>query len=297
MCNHVLVVHARARCMHARAGRARFFTHESWHRLDLLLQPNSRAYVLVLLGMRSRLYAPSCRSIQTLLQRHRDRGIRPQQAARRGSSTTESLACDKFVHGSSEYHGNGDSELNTAARARDSWFNGMHAPTPGTHSLRDADLYGTLHEKHVRLSPETLAAMYDDVRDRTLRSLGDLEDMQLVGEMESSLNPMIWAVGHNAHFYETMVVRLLWPNMQVRSRWSQLLPPYRPTCCLTACFPADRFTRQGLCLMGGTWMLRLTRFVSTIRIAGTAKGSRKCRVERTEATHLSRRSSTAIGTE
>ena len=151
------------------------------------------------------------------------RGARRQaMMPTRLSSTNQNLASDGPVRAAA-HHGNGDSELHTGARARDSWFNGMHAPIPGTHSLRDADLYGTLQEKHVRLSPETLVAMYDDVRDRTLRSLGDLEDTQLVGEMESSLNPMIWAVGHNAHFYETMVVRLLWPKMQVRSRCSSEL--------------------------------------------------------------------------
>ena len=132
------------------------------------------------------------------------------------ASAGKPVAHDEFVRPSR--CGNGDSEENTGLRARDSWFNGMHAPIPGMQSLRDADLYGTLHEKHVRLSPEALIAMYADVRDRTIRSLGELEDTQLVGEMESSLNPMIWAVGHNAHFYETMVVRLLWPNMQVRAQ-------------------------------------------------------------------------------
>lgn len=181
--------------------------------------------MLALVSQRmQRPYSTSCISIRTLLQLPRkcvpgSSSIRLLQARWGSSSTTES---PEFEHeldrGSSEYHGNGDSELNAGVRARDSWFNGMHAPTPGTHSLRDADLYGTLHEKHVRLPVETLAAMYDDVRDRTLRSLGDLEDTQLVGEMEPSLNPMIWAVGHNAHFYETMVVRLLWPNMKVRYR-------------------------------------------------------------------------------
>ena len=83
-------------------------------------------------------------------------------------------------------HGNGDSERNTGLRGRDKWFNGMHAPTPATHALVDADLYGTLKEKHTRLSPTQLCAMYDDVRDRTLRALGSLEDIQMHGEIESS---------------------------------------------------------------------------------------------------------------
>lgn len=144
----------------------------------------------------------------------RIRSYRGNKFASSGRRTP--AAFDNFVQPSR--YGNGDSEQNTGVRARDAWFNGMHAPTPGMQSLRDADLYGTLREKHVRLSPEALVAMYADVRDRTIRSLGDLEDTQLVGEMESSLNPMIWAVGHNAHFYETMVVRLLWPNMQVRAQ-------------------------------------------------------------------------------
>ena len=119
-------------------------------------------------------------------------------------------------------HGNGDSERNTGLHGRDKWFNGMHAPTPATHALVDADLYGTLKEKHTRLSPTQLCAMYDDVRDRTLRSLGSLEDIQMHGDVESSLNPMVWALGHNAHFYETMVVRLLYPKRRIHTPGSLL---------------------------------------------------------------------------
>ena len=54
--------------------------------------------------------------------------------------------------------GNGDTEVHSAAGiARDRWFHGMHAP-PATAAtpLADADLYGTLAEKHVRLAPAAL---------------------------------------------------------------------------------------------------------------------------------------------
>ena len=114
-------------------------------------------------------------------------------------------------------HRNGDSEANTGRHARDRWFNGMHAPTPGQHPLVEADLYGTLREKHIRLSPAALTLMYADVRDRTMRAMGGLDEGQLHGEVEASLNPMIWAMGHTAHFYETMVVRLLEPARPIHT--------------------------------------------------------------------------------
>ena len=44
-------------------------------------------------------------------------------------------------------------------------------------------------------------------------SIDGLSDEQLVGLMESSVNPMVWAIGHCAHFYETMVLRLLQPGL------------------------------------------------------------------------------------
>ena len=136
--------------------------------------------------------------------------------------STEASQRPDFLPSNTARTGNGDTETNTGVRARDAWFNGLHAPSPGGHALRDADLYGTLHEKHTVLPPSVLAAMYDDVRDRTLRSLGDLEDTQMQGEMEASLNPMVWALGHNAHFYETMVVRLLWPTRAIHTPGSLL---------------------------------------------------------------------------
>jgi hypothetical protein len=48
--------------------------------------------------------------------------------------------------------------------------------------------------------------MYADVRERTVRTLGGLSEAQLLGAPESSLNPMVWVIGHTAHFYEAMVL-------------------------------------------------------------------------------------------
>jgi hypothetical protein len=108
--------------------------------------------------------------------------------------------------------------------------------------LTSMDLYGTLAQKHVCLSREQLLQMYADVsaiitmsrttreavcvfwgvggaridwrgwvqvRERTMRAMDGLDEQQLSGEsdgVEPSLNPMVWALGHTAHFYETMGV-------------------------------------------------------------------------------------------
>jgi hypothetical protein len=74
-------------------------------------------------------------------------------------------------------------------------------------TLAGLDLYGTLHEKHTTMLPATLLAMYADVKDRTTRAVGGLTEDELFGYCESSVNPIIWAIGHCAHFYETMVLR------------------------------------------------------------------------------------------
>ena len=74
------------------------------------------------------------------------------------------------------------------------------------------DLYGTLREKHVRLTPRQLRAMYADVRERTDRALAGLDPAALRAVPEPSLNPLDWALGHVAHFYECMVLRHLAPD-------------------------------------------------------------------------------------
>jgi len=87
----------------------------------------------------------------------------------------------------------------------------MHAPVAAT--LEERDMYGTLHEKHVRLSAGKLRHMYADVAARFSRAaLEGLSEEQRMGVPESSLNPIVWAVGHCAHFYEAMVYRVLFPD-------------------------------------------------------------------------------------
>ena len=117
-----------------------------------------------------------------------------------------------------------------ASQPRDRWFHGVHAhfvPSmsrerdmpPGAavalaspSSLKDLDVYGTLREKHVRLSRVQIRAMYSDVRERTKRALAGLSPAQLRAVPEPSLNPFDWGLGHIAHFYEFMILRLLAPE-------------------------------------------------------------------------------------
>jgi iron(II)-dependent oxidoreductase len=75
------------------------------------------------------------------------------------------------------------------------------------------DVYGTLKEKHVRLSRAQLRTMYADVRERTGRTLEGLTPEQMeIAVPEPSVNPFLWALGHIAHFYEFMILKLLEPN-------------------------------------------------------------------------------------
>jgi iron(II)-dependent oxidoreductase len=111
--------------------------------------------------------------------------------------------------------------------ARDRWFHGIHAHSLPSSSSGESgavvalappdelvrlDLYGTLREKHVRLTPRQLRAMYADVRERTDRALAGLDPAMLRAVPEPSLNPLDWALGHVAHFYEFMILRLLAPD-------------------------------------------------------------------------------------
>jgi hypothetical protein len=58
------------------------------------------------------------------------------------------------------------------------------------------DRYGTLKEKHVELTVADLLRMYADVRERTTRATGGLTEEQLLGSVEPSANPIVWAIGH-----------------------------------------------------------------------------------------------------
>ena len=63
------------------------------------------------------------------------------------------------------------------------------------------------------LTAGTLRHMYADVRARFARAaLDGLSEEQRLGVPESSANPIVWAVGHCAHFYEAMVYRVLFPD-------------------------------------------------------------------------------------
>jgi hypothetical protein len=113
---------------------------------------------------------------------------------------------------------------------RDRWFHGIHAhslqlpknkdtdgpartpedasassssssPLPPTREtnvlaspaeLVKLDLYGTLEEKHVRLTRAQLRRMYADVRERTSRTFSGLTQAQLRAAPEPDLNPFDW---------------------------------------------------------------------------------------------------------
>ena len=125
--------------------------------------------------------------------------------------------------------------IQIAMEARDRWFHGIHAHsvpvpgasppdgiTPGSSSrvvalatpddLVKLDLYGTLAEKHVGLTRRQLRLMYRDVPERTERVFAGLTPTQLRATCDPSLNPMDWGLGHIAHFYEFMILRLLAPG-------------------------------------------------------------------------------------
>lgn len=99
-----------------------------------------------------------------------------------------------------------------ADQQRDTWFHGLHSPSQNPEDTASLDIYGTLSEKHVRLTRGTVRHLYADVRERTERALEGLDDAQLRAWCEPSLNPLDWGLGHIAHFYEFMALRLLDPS-------------------------------------------------------------------------------------
>ena len=113
--------------------------------------------------------------------------------------------------------GNESERYGAAGVQRDRWFHGLHAPPPPAAAaaaspalpLGELDVYGTLRDLHVRLPARSLLLLYGDIRERMGRVLGGLSEEQLFCRFDATLNPMTWVVGHVAHFYENMVLRLL----------------------------------------------------------------------------------------
>jgi iron(II)-dependent oxidoreductase len=94
------------------------------------------------------------------------------------------------------------------------------------------------------LSGEQLAQWVVDARARTMDLVADLDDEQLVGPQLSTVNPMIWEIGHLAWFSERFVLRdalrrppilpyadAIWDSGAIPhdTRWHLLLPSREET--------------------------------------------------------------------
>ena len=108
--------------------------------------------------------------------------------------------------------------------SRDRAFHGIHgAPTTSPRAVTDAaaprvrdeatlatlDAYGSLSEKHHRLTVKRMRALYADVRARRSFIVGDLNAFQRRATPQGGVNPFDWSDGHVGHFYEFMCARLL----------------------------------------------------------------------------------------
>jgi iron(II)-dependent oxidoreductase len=60
---------------------------------------------------------------------------------------------------------------------------------------------------HTAPTPEVLTTWVRDARRRTLELIADLDDEQLLGPQQSTVNPLLWEVGHVAWFFEKWVLR------------------------------------------------------------------------------------------
>ena len=91
-------------------------------------------------------------------------------------------------------------------------------------ALRALDPYGTLDEKHARLSVGALRAAYSYCAERRSRCVDDLSASERRATPTGGVNPFDWSDGHVAHFYEFMVARNLTDGKDaeteaVRSKW------------------------------------------------------------------------------
>ena len=113
--------------------------------------------------------------------------------------------------------------------SRDRAFHGIHgalthAPLTSAHAhattaaaprtrdeatLATLDAYGSLAEKHHRLTVKHMRALYADVRTRRAFVVDDLNAFQRRAARTGGVNPFDWSDGHCAHFYEFMCARLL----------------------------------------------------------------------------------------
>lgn len=142
-------------------------------------------------------------------------------AVSKGSSASSEVAQAQSPSISGRWHkGSGDSEAWTTGvhgTTRDRFFFGMHAAKLYGTEAEDLDLYGTLREKRVRLTPATIHRMYADARERTMRLVEDLSDEDLLAGPDPSLNPLLWVLGHVGHFYEAMILRPLCPGLELHT--------------------------------------------------------------------------------
>ena len=69
--------------------------------------------------------------------------------------------------------------MHAHSMAKENFPSSSPAKTASPTTLKDLDVYGTLREKHVRLTSRQIRVMYDDVRERTLRVLGGLTPAQV----------------------------------------------------------------------------------------------------------------------
>lgn len=108
-------------------------------------------------------------------------------------------------------------------RSRDRDFHGIHAgvverahaASSRASGIRDEgalaalDVYGSLVEKHHRLTAGSVRALYADIARRRELVIGDLSTFERRASRIGGVNPFDWSDGHVGHFYEWMSARAL----------------------------------------------------------------------------------------
>eukprot|EP00854_Cymbomonas_tetramitiformis_P013224 gene13224-15626_t len=92
---------------------------------------------------------------------------------------------------------------------RDNVLHGLHSP-PSTCEIESLDLYASLEQKTQQLGSSVLKAYFEDAHARTRGALNGL--LPLEEDWEGPREPFLWALGSVAHFYETMVLRIVEPT-------------------------------------------------------------------------------------